>query len=157
MRFMSHYCRERSISLRILVPLTPTEMDHILDDHFGYEAKDDVEGVISTLHPEVEHDIVGWPAGPSLGRDQARAFYEATFTDLGASEVQSLRRLYGENFMVDDSLWRGVAKGCPFGIEGKGRPLEFRLLHVLEFTDDGKIKRENVWIDLAAIQQQLAG
>ena len=27
--------------------------------------------------------------------------------------------------------------------------------HVIEFADDGNIKRENVWLDLAAIIQQL--
>jgi predicted ester cyclase len=58
--------------------------------------------------------------------------------------------------MVDESLWRGRAPGRPFGIEGKGRPLEFRLLHVVEFADDGAMTRENVWVDLAAIQRQLA-
>ena len=135
--------------------LTPEQMDRKLDEHFAYEASDDVEGVVATLHPEVEHDIVGWPAGPSFGKDQARAFYEATFADLGDGKVRSLRRLYGDNFLVDDSIWTGTAKGMPFGIEGKGRPVEFRLLHVLEFTDDGQIKRENVWLDLVTIQQQL--
>jgi hypothetical protein len=40
-------------------------------------------------------------------------------------------------------------------VEGRNRPLEFRLLHVVEFTDDGAISRENVWIDLAAILAQL--
>ena len=136
--------------------LTQQEMDRKLDEHFAYEMRDDVNGVVATLDPEVEHDIVGWPAGPSRGRDQAQAFYEATFADLGDGQVRSLRRLYGDNFMVDDSVWSGVALGRPFGIEGKGRPLEFRLLHVLEFGDDGQIKRENVWLDMAAIQQQLA-
>jgi hypothetical protein len=33
--------------------------------------------------------------------------------------------------------------------------LAFRLLHVVEFTQDGNIKRENVWVDLASIIQQL--
>lgn len=136
--------------------MTPEQMDRKLDEHFAYEAGDDVEGVVATLHPDVDHDIVGWPAGPSRGRDQARAFYEATFADLGDGKVRSLRRLYGDNFMVDDSVWTGTARGRPFGIEGKGRPLEFRLLHVLEFSDDGQIKRENVWLDLAAIQRQLS-
>ena len=135
--------------------LTPEQMDRRLDEHFGYEARDDVAGVISTLHPDVEHDIVGWPAGPSRGRDGARKFYEATFADLANGEVRSLRRLYGDNFMVDDSIWTGIAAGRPFGLEGRGRPLEFRLLHVLEFSDDGAISRENVWIDLGSIQRQL--
>jgi hypothetical protein len=57
--------------------------------------------------------------------------------------------------VVDESLWQGTAPGKPFGLEGKNRSLEFRLLHVIEFTDKGDIKRENVWVDLAAIIQQL--
>ena len=136
--------------------LTREQMDQKLDEHFGYEACDDVEGVVGTLDENVEHDVVGWPAGPSRGREQARAFYQATFPDLADGKVRSLRRLYGENFMVDDSIWSGVAKGRPFGFDGRGRPLEFRLLHVLEFTDHGHISRENVWLDIASIQQQLS-
>ena len=57
--------------------------------------------------------------------------------------------------LVDESVWEGTAAGKPFGIEGNGRPLKFRLLHVLEFSETGLIQRENVWIDLAAIIQQL--
>jgi hypothetical protein len=136
--------------------LTPAQMDAKLDEHFGFEAADDVEGVLATLADEAEHDIVGWPTGPTTGRDGARGFYEALFADLADGQVRSTRRLYGDNFMVDDSLWHGRAVGTPFGIEGRGRPLEFRLLHVIEFTEAGDIARENVWIDLAAIQQQLA-
>lgn len=136
--------------------LTRELMDHKLDEHFGFEACDDVEGVLSTLTDDVEHDVVGWPTGPSHGRDQARAFYEATFPDLTDGKVQSVRRLYGDDFMVDESIWRGTAPGRPFGFEGKGRPLEFRLLHILEFTSDGHIRRENVWLDMASIQQQLS-
>ena len=136
--------------------LTPAQMDAKLDEHFGFEAADDVEGVLATLTDDVEHDIVGWPSGPVRGHDRVRPFYEALFADLADGRVESRRRLYGENFMVDDSVWRGTAPGRPFGIEGKGRPLEFRLLHVLEFSEIGEISRENVWIDLASIQQQLA-
>lgn len=136
--------------------LTPAQMDVRLDEHFAFEAADDVEGVLATLAEDVEHDIVGWPTGPARGRGAVRPFYETLFNDLADGKVESVRRLYGENFMVDDSVWRGSAPGRPFGIEGGGRPLEFRLLHVLEFGEAGEISRENVWIDLAAIQQQLA-
>lgn len=135
--------------------LTPAEMDRKIDEHFGFEARDDVEGVLATLSPDVEHDIVGWPAGPTHGRAGARAFYEAMFADLAESKVECLRRLYGGNFLIDESLWRGTAAGRPFGLDGKGRPLEFRMLHVVEFADNGEIKRENVWVDLAAIIRQL--
>jgi hypothetical protein len=136
--------------------LSRQEMDRALDAHFGFEARDDVEGVLATLADEVEHDIVGWPGGPTRGREAPRRFYETLFADLADGEVRSTRRLYGEDFMVDDSVWKGRAPGRPFGIEGGGRPLEFRLLHVIEFTDAGQIRRENVWVDLASIQQQLA-
>ncbi|HEV2815602.1 MAG TPA: ester cyclase [Allosphingosinicella sp.] len=136
--------------------LTPAQMDAKLDEHFGFEAADDVAGVLATLSEDVEHDIVGWPPGPARDHADVRAFYEALFADLADGEVTSTRRLYGEDFMVDDSVWRGTAPGRPFGIEGRGRPLEFRLLHVLEFDAAGAIRRENVWVDLAAIQRQLA-
>lgn len=135
--------------------LSRADMDRKMDEHFAYEVADDVEGVLATLTDDVEHDIVGWPTGPVHGRANVRPFYETLFSDLSDGKVESLRRLYGENFMVDDSVWRGKAPGRPFGLEGRGRPLEFRLLHVIEFKDDGDIKRENVWLDLASIIQQL--
>ena len=137
------------------MPLTRMQMDSKIDEHFVFEARDDVEGVLATLTSNVEHDIVGSPAGPTRGRDGARPFYENLFSDLSDSRFETIRRLYGEDFLVDESLWRGKAPGKPFGVEGKGRPLEFRLLHVIEFATNGDIKRENVWIDLAAILKQL--
>lgn len=135
--------------------LTPQQMDKKMDEHFAFEGGDDVEGVLATLTDDVEHDIVGWPFGPSHGRDGARKFYETMFLDLSDSKVRSVKRLYGHNFMIDESIWSGRAPGKPFGLDGRNRPLEFRLLHVIEFADGGDIKRENVWIDLASIMRQL--
>jgi hypothetical protein len=135
--------------------LTRDQMDRKMDEHFGYEANDDIPGVLATLTEDAEHDIVGWPSGPTHGRDAARAFYDALFADLSDGQVRCLRRLYGEDFMVDDSVWRGKAPGRPFGLDGRDRDLEFRLLHVVEFSNAGDIRRENVWVDLAAIIQQL--
>ncbi len=135
--------------------ITRQEMDQKIDEHFHYEATDNVEGVLATLAPDVDHDIVGWPTGPTRGRANARPFYEMLFADLSDGQIQCLKRLYGDNFLVDESLWRGKAPGRPFGLEGRGRDLQFRLLHVIEFADDGAIQRENVWVDLAAIMRQL--
>lgn len=89
------------------------------------------------------------------GRDGARPFYEAMYADLKQEKVTTIKRQYGDGFVVDESLWEGTAPGRPFGVEGKNRPLRFRLLHGSEFSDDGKIACENVWVDLVAIQQQL--
>ena len=135
--------------------LTPAQMDRKIDEHFGFEAADNVEGVLATLAPDAVHDIVGWPAGPTRGRDNARPFYETMFADLADGKVTPLKRLYGENFLIDESLWEGSAPGRPFGLEGRGRPLRFRLLHVIEFSPTGQIQRENVWVDMAAMIQQL--
>lgn len=137
------------------MPLTPEQMDRKVDEHFRYEAADDVDGVLRTLADDVEHDIVGWPTGATRGRAAARAFYAAMFADLAESRVETLCRLYGSDFVVDESVWRGRAAGRPFGLEGRGRPLEFRLLHVLQFTEHGEIARENVWMDFTAILAQL--
>lgn len=137
------------------MPLTPEEMSLKLDEHFHFEATDNVEGVLSTLAPDAVHDIVGWPTGPTIGRDGARGFYETLFADLADGKVTSTTRIYGENLIVDESLWKGTAPGKPFGLEGRGRPLEFRLLHLIEFNDQGQIKKEQVWVDLASIIRQL--
>lgn len=137
------------------MPLSTEHMNRKLDEHFGYEAADDVEGVLATLAPDVVHDIVGAPTGPTLGREAARGFYVQLFADLADGSVETLRRLHGPNFIIDESLWRGTAPGRPFGVEGLGRPLEFRLLHVMEFSESGEISRENVWVDMAAILRQL--
>src|SRR5215472_13631104 len=124
--------------------MTRAEMDRIVDEHFTYEAADDVEGVLSTLSPDATHDIVGWRTGPTYGRENARPFYVALFGDLADSKVTCVKRLYGDNFVVDESFF-----------EGKGRTVRARLLHILEFAGDGKIQRENAWIDMAALMQQL--
>lgn len=135
--------------------LTRAQMDARIDEHFGFEQTDDIAGVLATLTPDCQHDIVGWPAGPTVGPDGARGFYEGLFADLADGQITTVRRLYGDDFLVDESVWKGRAPGRPFGVEGRDRPLEFRLLHVVEYADDGRMKRENVWIDLAAILQQL--
>ena len=135
--------------------LTREQMNRKIDEHFGFEASDNVEGVLATLAADVEHDIVGAPTGPTFGRESARGFYEGLFADLAESRVETLRRLHGPDFVVDESMWRGRAPGRPFGLEGRNRPLEFRLLNVVEFGPTGDIRRENVWLDLAAILRQL--
>lgn len=135
--------------------LTPQQMDRKIDEHFHFEATDNVEGVVATLAPDATHDIVGYPTGPTYGRDNARGFYTQLFSDLSDGKVTVIKRLYGDNFLVDESVWEGRAPGRPFGLEGRNRPLKFRLLHVIEFAPDGNMQREQVWIDLAAIFQQL--
>ena len=137
------------------MPLTRAQMDAKIDEHFGFEQADDVDGVLATLTFDAEHDIVGSPTGPTRGPEGARGFYEGLFADLSDGRIETIRRLYGEDFLVDESRWTGKAPGRPFGLEGRGRPLSFPLLHVVEYADDGRMNRENVWIYQASILQQL--
>ena len=134
--------------------LTREEMDRVINEHFGYEAKDDIDGVVSTLTEDVEHDVVGSPGSQVKGREAARKYYQGLFPNLKGESVQPLRRFYGDNFMVDETLWTGHAVGRALGAPSGEGHVSFRILHILEFRD-GKISRENVWVGLASIMQQL--
>ena len=86
------------------MPMTREQMDRKIDEHFGYEQRDDVAGVLATLTDDAEHDIVGFPTGPTHGREAARGFYVGLFSDLADGSVRSLRRLYGDPGQVTPQL-----------------------------------------------------
>jgi ketosteroid isomerase-like protein len=131
------------------------QIDRIIEEHFGFEATDDVEGVLGSLTDDAEHEIIPSPFGRLNDRASIRRFYKLLFRDLKGERVTPVRRLYGDDFVVDESVWHGrIADGRQFHLDGRSGPASFRLLHIFEFRD-GRILRENVWCDLAAIQQQL--
>lgn len=135
--------------------MTPDQMDQVVNDHFKYEETDDIEGVLSTLTDDAEHEVVPSPVGVLTDRSDQRAYYEMLFRDLDGRDVSPLRRYYGDDFLIDETLWHGhINDGRPFLCDGKSGPVSFRLLHVFEL-EDGKIRREQVWCDLAEIQRQL--
>jgi hypothetical protein len=138
-----------------MATLTKEQMGQLMDEHFAAEARDDVEGAVSTLTEDVIHDLVGNPTGPLRGREAVRPFYTGLFADVKGEDATPLSRHFGEDFALDEVLWTGLAVGRPFGLEGKGRRISFRVLHVFEFRD-GLISREQVWMDIAAVQAQLA-
>ena len=108
------------------------------------------------LTDDVEHDIVGWPGGPAHDHDAGARLLR----DPVRRPRRRPRHLAsaGSTAMIS---WSTIASGgagrraARSASRARGRPLEFRLLHVLEFSEAGDIRRENVWIDLAAIQRQL--
>jgi hypothetical protein len=135
--------------------LSREAVDQLVNTHFMFEATDNVEGVLGSLAPEVEHHVVPSPFGIVRETGQIRDFYTALFSDLKGESVTPVRRLYGDGFAVDEAIWNGqIEDGRLFGCPGKRGPVSFRLLHVFEFAGE-KISRENVWCDLSAIQQQL--
>lgn len=135
--------------------LSRADMDRIIDEHFGYEAQDDVDGVMASLAPDAEHEVVPSPVGTLRDPARIRAYYQRLFGAVKGESVMPLRRLYGDDFLVDETLWHGrIEDGSIFLCDGKSGPVSFRLLHVFEFAD-GRITREAAWCDLAAIQRQL--
>lgn len=136
--------------------MTPAEIDQLIDDHFRYEATDDVEAVVASLTPDAVHQVIPSPVGAIRGRAEVRSFYQRLFGSLAGESVTPVRRLYGPDFVVDEVVWQGhVADGAIFLCDGRSGPVSFRMLHVFEF--EGRlISNEQVWCDLAAIQACLS-
>lgn len=135
--------------------MTREQMDQLVNAHFAFEATDDVDGVMSSLADGAQHEVIPSPVGALDNPAQIRAFYQMLFGALHGESVTPVRRLYGEDFLIDETIWHGyIRDGRVFLCDGKSGPVSFRLLHVFELRD-GRIARENVWCDLAAIQQQL--
>lgn len=131
------------------------ELDRIIDEHFMFEATDNMDGVLAGLADQVEHEVVPSPMGKLGDKSEIRSYYELLFRNIRGERVTPIRRYYGDGFVVDETMWHGqIDDGRPFLCEGKSGRVSFRLLHVFEVRD-GKITREQAWCDLAAIQRQL--
>jgi hypothetical protein len=135
-------------------PMTRTQMDQVLADHFAAEAAHDLGGVLDTLTEDAEHDVVGVADGVHHGRDEIGAFYDRVFSLLQREGVTPLRRYYGDDFLVDEVLYTGEADGALFGLDGHHGKVSFRMLHVVEFRD-GRMSRENAWLDVETARRQL--
>jgi predicted ester cyclase len=137
--------------------LSHAEMDKVVDDHFRFEATDDIEGVMASFgEGELTHEIIPSPVGVLHERQQMAEYYRMLFSCAKGEKVTLIRRLYGDNFLVDETLWEGEQMdGKPFLLPGKSGRMSTRILHIFTFRD-GKISSEQAWLDLAAIQRQLA-
>ena len=134
---------------------TREEMDALVEGHYRAEQNGDLEAIVDGFAPGAEHDVVGRPGDTLHGGDQIAGFYRALFAELRIDRLEPVRRWYGDDHVVDESILHATANGSVFGLEGRGRPVQARFLHIFDFTD-GLISREIAWIDLGAIQQQLS-
>jgi ketosteroid isomerase-like protein len=133
-----------------MATMTRETMDKIVNDHFMYEATADLEGVLSTYSDEPEHQVVGGPDGPLRGKAAIRRFYEGLFPALKGERAEPVMRLYGDDFIVDES----IVDGRPFNLPGKSGHARVRLLHVFQLRD-GLIAKERVWFDFDDMRRQL--
>lgn len=131
------------------------QMKALVEQHLKAEGAGDVEGAIAVYTDDIEHDVVGWPGSPLHGKDGARGFYEHLTANFRTEDEQPTHHYFSEDAMILDQVMTGTVTGSMLGLPGNGRRISFRILHVFEFRDD-LISRENVWLDGAAIQQQLS-
>ena len=136
-------------------PITREEMDALVDSHYRAEEAGDVGAIVDGFAPDAEHDVPGRPGGTLHGAEQIAGFYRDLLADLRIDRFETVRRWYGDDHAVDESILYATADGRPFGLEGRGRPVQVRFLHIFDFRN-GLISRESAWLDLAAIHQQLS-
>jgi steroid delta-isomerase-like uncharacterized protein len=129
------------------------EVDRLVDEHFDAEVRQDLDTLLATFADDVEHDVVG-SGTISRGKPQVEAFYRLLLRDLTLQSIENVRRYHGPGFVVDESVVHARATGRPLGFDGRDRPVTFRLLHVFDI-EDGRIRRENAWLDTGAIVAQL--
>jgi len=134
--------------------MTPEDMEALIQAHIEAEGNGDAEAAVAMYTDDIEHDAVGWPGGPAYGVPAALDRYRQLLKDFRSEKEERTHTYYAENAATVEDLVTGVVTGSMLGIPGNGRRITFRLLHIFEFRD-GKISRENVWLDGAAIAAQL--
>lgn len=130
------------------------DMDRLIKEHLTAEKAGDPSGCVAMYTDDVEHDVVGAPHGPLHGTEAAQGFYDFLTANIRTEEMVPTHSYYGEDCCIVEHDWTGTVPGEFLGIPGHGRRITFRMLHVWEFRD-GKISRENVWLDGGAIGAQL--
>lgn len=130
-------------------------MRTLIERHLKAEGAGDVDGAVSVYTDDVVHDAVGFPGSPRTGKDAAQDFYRFLTTNFRTEHETPTHEYWTEDAVVMEQLMTGTVIGQMLGLPGNGRQITFRILHVFEFRD-GLISRENIWIDSAAIVDQLS-
>jgi steroid delta-isomerase-like uncharacterized protein len=134
--------------------ITSAQMNELIEQHIAAEMAGDTDGAVAMYTDDVIHDVVGAPHGPLHGPDAAKGFYEFLTSNVTVEQMDVTNARYGDDFCVIEHQATGTVPGEFLGIPGNGTRISFRMLHVWDFRD-GRIARENVWLDGNAIVAQL--
>jgi steroid delta-isomerase-like uncharacterized protein len=126
----------------------------LVERHLKAEGAGDIDGAVAVYTDDIEHDAVGFPGSPRTGRSAAREFYGFLTANFRTEDEQPLHRYFSADSMILEQSMTGTVIGELLGIPGNNRRVTFRILHVFDFRD-GLIRREQVWIDGAAVVAQL--
>jgi steroid delta-isomerase-like uncharacterized protein len=131
------------------------QLHALVSRHLRAEEAGDIDGAVAVYTDDVEHDVVGFPGSPRHGKDGAREFYEYLIANFRSEGWDVLHRFATPDAMVLEQAMTGTVIGSMLGLPGNNRRITFRMLHVFQFRD-GLISRENIWLDSAAIIDQLS-
>ena len=134
--------------------MTPDDMEVLIEAHLRAEGSGDPDGAVANYTHDVEHDVVGFPGSPRQGIPAALEFYRQLVKEIRTDGEERLNTYYAVNAAIIENLMTATVTGQFLGIPGNGKQVRFRILHVFEFRD-GRISRENVWMDAAAVAEQL--
>jgi steroid delta-isomerase-like uncharacterized protein len=132
-----------------------SQMQGLVDIHMTAENHGDIDAAVAVYTEDVEHDVVGFPNSPSRGKNAARNFYAYLTANFRSESWDVLRQFFADDAMVLEQLMTGTVIGSLLGLPCNGRRISFRMMHVFEFRD-GLISRENIWLDTAAVADQLS-
>ena len=160
-------CHDAAISVwsavgYIVVPMKPQTdsgedalaFDRIVDGQLRAEHDGDLEAILAPMADLIVHDVVGSADGPIRGLAAVRRRYQEFLTATVHERDVPIRRLYGSDFVFDEHAWHGRLTGHAFDIDGHGRWISYRVAWLIDVRD-GRIVRQTVWNDLAAIRRQL--
>lgn len=130
------------------------ELDRLIDAQLRAEHDGDLAAILAPMADGVVHDVVGSTDNPVQGLEAVRRRYRDQLAATVHERDVPLRRLYGRDFVLDEHVWHGRLTGRAFDIDGHGRWVSHRVVWLLEVRD-GRIVRQTIWNDLAAIRRQL--
>ena len=126
----------------------------LIEQHFAAENAHDVAATLATYTEDVVWDDVGNPACPVQGKGAAAEMYEGIMDGIPDLHLRSVGRFVCGDHVVDEAIATGHVRGSFIGIEGRGAPVRFRILHVFDIRD-GLISREQAWFDTAGVARQV--
>ena len=127
---------------------------NVIDRHFAAENAHDVAATLETYTDDIVWDDVTHPLSPFHGKEAVAGVYGGIIEAIPDMRLESVRRLDGDSFVVDESILTGHVEGQWAGVDGNGAPVRIRILHVFDVRD-GLIARENAWFDSADVVRQV--
>ena len=126
----------------------------LIERHFAAENAHDIPATLATYTVDVVWDDVGHPACPRVRQERRGRDLRRIMDGIPDLHLKSIARFACGDHVVDESVATGHVSGSFMGIDGRGAPVLFRILHVFDIRD-GLISREQAWFDTAGVACQL--